>query len=319
MHVIDETAVSRLLTPAVARELMHAAFLAAARGDAANPVRAVAAVPSGWFAAMPAFVETDGIRGLGAKLVAAFPGNAAHGKATHKATIALFDPNDGELLALVAGDTITERRTAAASVVATKRLAAKPAGRYAILGAGVQGRAHLEAFADAGLVRSLAVWSRDPAKAEALAKHARFLGISDARVASSPAMAVAEADVVVTATGTSEPLIAAGDVLHGSHVNAVGSCVPQRRELAADLLSRALVYVDSRDAALQESGDVLLAMRDIGRTDLIAGELGEMLAAPERDARAGNPTVFKSLGLGIEDVICAAYVLSRSVAPVVAG
>ncbi len=314
MRIIDEAQIAQLLTPAVTRRLMHAAFLADAEGRTNNPVRTVATVPSGWFAAMPAYVEADGMRALGAKLVAFFPGNAARGKPTHRATVAMFDPDDGELLALVAGETITERRTAAASVVATQRLAAKPAGRYAILGSGVQGRSHLVAFADTGSIESLTLWSPNASHAEALARRARELGIAATRVCATPAEAVRDADVVVTATGTTDPIVAGSDLKAGAHVNAVGACVPQRRELAGDVLARAALFVDSRDAALRESGDILLAMNELRRSDLVTAELGEMLAAPDRPVldRPDAISVFKSLGLGIEDVICAAYALAHA-------
>ena len=309
MRVVDEAEVARVLTPAAVRGLMRDVFLAQARGRTSNPVRSVAVAPKGWLGAMPAYVDTGDLRGLGAKIVAFFPGNAELDEPTHRATIAMLDPARGELLALVAGETITERRTAAASVVATQRLAAAPRGRHAILGAGLQGHAHLTAFADAGLVESLAVWSRNGANAEALVTYARTLGIADARVSVSPVEAVRDADVVTAVTSASEPLLASGNLRDGVHVNAVGACTPERRELASDVMARAAVFVDSRDAALRESGDVLIAIRELDRKDLIAAELGEMLADPVRSAQTGEITVFKSLGLGIEDVICAAYVL----------
>jgi ornithine cyclodeaminase/alanine dehydrogenase-like protein (mu-crystallin family) len=314
MRVVDEAEVARVLTPAAVRGLMRDVFLAEARGRTSNPVRSMAAAPKGWLGAMPAYVDTGDLRGLGAKIVAFFPGNAEFDEPTHRATIAMLDPDRGELLALVAGETITERRTAAVSVVATQRLAARPKGRHAILGAGLQGHAHLTAFADAGMVESLAVWSRNGAHAEALVAYARTLGIADARVSASPAEAVHEAGVVTTVTSTIDPILAAGDLPGAVHVNAVGACTPERRELASDVIARAAVFVDSRDAALRESGDVLVAMRELDRTDLIEAELGDMLADPDRSARTAATTVFKSLGLGIEDVICAAYVL-RELAP----
>ena len=193
MRVVDEAEVARVLTPAAVRGLMRDVFLAEARGRTSNPVRSMAAAPKGWLGAMPAYVDTGDLRGLGAKIVAFFPGNAEFDEPTHRATIAMLDPDRGELLALVAGETITERRTAAVSVVATQRLAARPKGRHAILGAGLQGHAHLTAFADAGMVESLSIWSRNGAHAEALVAYARTLGIADARVSASPAEAVHEA------------------------------------------------------------------------------------------------------------------------------
>ena len=314
MRVVDEAEVGRLLTPSVVRRLMHDVFVAEAEGRTNNPVRATASVPSGFCGGDAGLRQTGSLRGLGAELVAFFPANGIYGKPTHRATIAMLDPErDGELLGLVAGETITERRTAAVSVVATQRLASKPKGRYGILGSGVQGHAHLVAFADAGLIESLSVWSPNAANAEKLANRARTLGIADARVAATPSGAVRDADAAVVATSTTEPLVTGADVRPCAHLNAVGACVPQRRELASSVMARAAVFVDSRDAALRESGDVLFAMRDLDRDDLITAELSAMLAAPERNALDGKETtVFKSLGLGIEDVICAAYVLQHA-------
>ena len=113
-------------------------------------------------------------------------------------------------------------------------------------------------------------------------------------------------------TSTVDPLLSGADLAQGAHINAVGSCTPERRELASDVVARAAVYVDSRDAALRESGDVIIAMRELGRNNLITAQLGEMIADPASRARNVAITIFKSLGLGIEDVICAAYVLAHA-------
>jgi ornithine cyclodeaminase len=306
---LDEATVARILTPAVARDLMRRTLAASARGEANGPVRSVLATAKGWFAAMPASVAMDGLDALGAKLVSFFPQNAALALPTHQAAIAMFDPASGAFVALVEGETITERRTAAVSVVATERLALKPLGTLAILGAGVQGFAHLEAFLDARLVTNVRIWSRTLASAERLASRAREAGLA-AFIAADPAAAVRDADVVVTATSASEPLFAAADITDGAHINAVGACVPSRRELPADLLAEANVYVDSIDATWQESGDLLLAVRDLGCEAIsIVDELGKMLVNPSLCHAARRVTIFESVGLGIEDVACAAYVM----------
>jgi ornithine cyclodeaminase len=291
---------------------MRASLRATASGPARGPTRAVLELQGAWFATMPASVTLDDLSGLGAKLVTAFPRNAGRGLATHQAIVAMFDPETGAPLGLVAGETITERRTAAVSVVATERLAKRPRGTLAILGAGAQGRSHLEAFLDAGLIERLQLWSRHREHAEALAAIARANDLAAVVVAADPASAVQGADVIVTATSTAEPLFEARDLADGAHVNAVGSCVPSRRELPADLIDAANLYVDSIDAAWRESGDLLLAASELGRERVrICAELGTMLAEPERGDPDARATIFKSLGLGIEDVACAAYVLSR--------
>jgi alanine dehydrogenase len=309
--IIDEATVARILTPAVLRELMFSTLRATATGDAGGPTRSMIALDEGWFGAMPASVRLAGVSAVGAKLVTFFPRNGDRGIATHQAVIALFDPNTGAPTALVAGETITERRTAAASVVATQRLATRPRGTLAILGGGVQGHAHLAAFADAGLITHLRVWSQRRPNAERLAESARALGIAT-EVASSAAEGVRGADVIVTGTAASDPLFAASDVADGAHLNAVGACVPSRRELPATLIAEADVYVDSLDGAWRESGDLILAAQELGRERIfVRAEIGEMLADPARRDGGARVTIFKSLGIGVEDVACAAYVLAN--------
>ena len=288
---------------------MERTLVAGASGQAQNPLRTVLAPGLGWFATMPAFVRAGPAPALGAKLVTAFPGNATCGIPTHQALVVLVDHETGVPLAVVAGKTITERRTAAVSVLATQRLAARPRGTLALLGAGAQARAHLEAFVDASLVTSARVWSRSAERAERLALYGRTLG-TDSSVAAEPAAALAGADVIVTATSAAQPFFASQDIADGAHLNAVGACVADRRELPASLVAEAAIYVDSREAAARESGDIVLAMRELGDEGIsIRAELGEMLADPTRCDPPARVTIFESLGLGIEDVACAAYVL----------
>jgi len=309
--LIDEATVGRILTPAILRDLMFSTLRATATGDAGGPTRSMIALDDGWFGAMPARVRLPGVSAVGAKLVTFFPRNGERGIPTHQAVVALFDASTGAPTAFVAGETITERRTAAASVVATQRLAARPRGTLAILGGGVQGHAHLSAFADADLVTRLRVWSQRRGNAERLAESARALGIMT-EIAASAAQAVRGADVIVTATAATDPLFGASDVADGAHLNAVGACVPNRRELPAALVAEAALYVDSLDAAWRESGDLLLAAEELGRERVVVrGEIGEMLAAPAPRSDGGRVTIFKSLGIGVEDVACAAYVLAN--------
>jgi ornithine cyclodeaminase/alanine dehydrogenase-like protein (mu-crystallin family) len=309
---IDEATVARILTPAVTRDLMRSTLRARAGGAAHGPTRAVLQLSQGWFATMPATVALDDLRGLGAKLVTAFPKNVGDGLPTHQAIVAMFDPGTGAPIALVAGETITERRTAAVSLVATERLAQRPRGTLAVLGAGAQAHAHLDAFLAAGLVERLQLWSPRFERAEALAAKARASGLAAVVVAGDPAAAVHGADVIVTATAASTPLFEACDVADGAHLNAVGSCVPSRRELPAALVAEANVYVDSLDGAWREAGDLILAAHDLGHARVrVCAELGTMLSDPERSDPVARVTIFESLGLGIEDVACAAYVLAQ--------
>lgn len=290
---------------------MRETLIASARNEARCPLRLVLPLGDAIFASMPAVVRLERLRALGAKLVTAFPGNAERGLPTHQAAVLLCDPETGAFEALVAGETITTMRTAAVSLVATQRLARRPCGTLAILGAGVQGRAHAEAFHAGGSIERLHIWSQSASSGQALAKWAAEAGIR-AEVRSTPSDCVRDADVIVTATGSGEPLFAADDVPDGAHVNAVGACLPTRRELPAELVAEAAVYADSYAGAEREAGDLILAARDLGATRVVVrAELGEMLADPARAVHSGRVTIFESLGLGIEDVACAAFVASR--------
>jgi alanine dehydrogenase len=284
--ILDEDAVRRYLRmedliPAMARAL---ADLSA--GRVVQPVRTMLEVAEhqGFFAVMPAY---GGM--LGAKLVTFYPGN--QGIPTHHALILLFRPDTGEPLAILDGRLITEMRTAAVSAVATRLLARPDASVLAILGSGVQARSHLEALR---LVRRLAevrVWS--PRNAGAFAE--RF-GV---RAAASAEEAVRGADVVVVATASRTPVLLGEWLSPGTHVNAVGAVRPDWRELDDAAVGRARFYVESREAATREAGDVIAAGE-------VFAEIGEVVAGtrPGRQS-AEEVTLFKSVGVAVEDVVAA--------------
>ncbi len=300
---IDEAEVERRLPSLDLVAIIRRALGAAANGAAGGSVRSAFTTPqSTWFGAMPAWIG-GAEPALGAKLVVAIPSNAARGLPTHRAVIVLFDPETGEPSAWIEAEAITRERTAAASVLATQALAMRPVGAHAILGAGVQGRAHLERFARGGMIESVAIWSRDRTHAEALAKHALDLGVG-VYVADSADDAVASALVVSTCTASAEPLFDANSINDQTHVNAVGACVATHRELPAALIGEAAVTVDDLAAARAEAGDIVLAVRDGAASWDDVTELGPVLEGhvEPRNARA---TVFVSLGLGIEDIAVA--------------
>jgi ornithine cyclodeaminase/alanine dehydrogenase-like protein (mu-crystallin family) len=236
---------------------------------------------------MPAFAGA-----LGAKLVTFYPQNV--GIHTHHAVIVLFRPETGEPLALMDGRLITEMRTAAASAVATRRLARDGASVLAILGSGVQARSHLEAL---HLVRSFAevrVWS--PRNARAFAERHSVTAVATAEDA------VRGADVVVVATSARTPVLHGGWLSPGTHVNAVGATRPEWRELDDELVTRARVFVDSREAATRESGDIIAA-RDV------VAEIGEVVAGIRTGRRSDEETtLFKSVGVAVEDLAAAELV-----------
>ena len=259
-------------------------------GKVTQPVRSGITVesPGGFFFMMPALSE-----GLGVKIVTFYPTNADRGIPTHMATIFLVNPETGEPLAVMDGRLITEMRTAAVSAVATKLLAAPDAKVLAILGSGVQARSHLEALRFVRNFHDVRVWSRTPEHAERFAKE---FGAK----ATSAEAAVRDADVVVTATSSRLPVLKGSWLKSGSHVNAVGACRPDWRELDDEAMTN-VVFVDSREGAVKESGDVILSGAKI------YAEIGEALAG-SLPSRRDETTVFKSLGMAVEDITAAMLV-----------
>jgi len=288
--VLDEQAVrARLhypdLIPAIAE-----ALAALASGKVVQPVRSVLPVApyQGFFAVMPAYGGA-----LGAKLVTFYPKNV--GVHTHHAVIVMFRPETGEPLAMMDGRLITEMRTAAASAVATERLARPDASVLAILGSGVQAGSHLAALRHVRSFKEVRVWS--PRNAPAFAER------HGVKAVPSAADAVRGADVVVVAASSTTPILQGRWLSPGTHVNAIGATRPEWRELDDDLVTTARVFVDSREAALRESGDIIAAKSEV--TEIGAVVAG---AAPGRRS-AEEVTLFKSVGVAVEDVAAAALVL----------
>jgi thiomorpholine-carboxylate dehydrogenase len=230
---------------------------------------------------------------MGAKLVSFYPGNADKGTPTHFAMILLSRPDTGEPLAAMDGRLITEMRTAAVSAAATRQLARPDSRVLALLGSGVQAAAHLEALSTIFAFDEVRVWSRTP-------EHARRFAERHGATSVDAETAVRGADIVVTATSAREPVLKGAWLKPGAHVNAVGSPRPDWRELDDAAMTHALV-VDSREAVLQESGDVILSHATI------AAEIGEIFGGG-KTVSPGRTTVFKSVGLGIEDIAAARLV-----------
>lgn len=296
MRVIDDDQVRNAVTIADLIPVMERALIDFSAGRVVQPVRQMLEVADrgGLFAPMPVILDDV----IGIKALTYYPGNAARGIPTHHAQILLFRADTGEPLATIDGRLITEMRTAAVSAAATKAMAAPDARVLAVLGSGVQARSHIEALR---LVRDFAevrVWSPTAAHAR------RFADATGARMAAGPADAVAGADVIVTATAATTPILEGAWLKVGAHVNAVGAPRPAWRELDDAAMANFLV-VDSREAALKESGDVILSQA------AIAAELGEVLADHEI-VNWARTTVFKSVGLAVEDVAAARLVFERT-------
>jgi thiomorpholine-carboxylate dehydrogenase len=291
MILLDEAAVRAVLRWDALIAAMERALTAFSAGRVLQPVRNMLTIEEGrrYLGIMPAVAEDA----MGAKLVSFYPGNADKGTPTHFAMILLSRPDTGEPLAAMDGRLITEMRTAAVSAAATRQLARPDSRVLALLGSGVQAAAHLEALSTIFAFDEVRVWSRTP-------EHARRFAERHGATSVDAETAVRGADIVVTATSAREPVLKGAWLKPGAHVNAVGSLRPDWRELDDAAMTHALV-VDSREAVLQESGDVILSHATI------AAEIGEIFGGG-KTVSPGRTTVFKSVGLGIEDIAAARLV-----------
>ena len=288
---LDEEAVRAILGWDQLIAEMETALIALSRGRVIQPTRSMITIEEDrrYLGIMPAVAEAA----MGLKLVSFYPGNAGTAVPTHLAMILLFRTDTGEPLAVMDGRLITEMRTAAVSAAVTRRLAAPDSRVLALMGSGVQAEAHLAALSRVRHFEEVRVWSRTPAHAE------RFARAHKARAMDAES-AVRGADVVVTVTNAREPILKGAWLKRGAHVNAVGSPRPTWRELDDDAMASVLV-VDSREAVVKESGDVILSKSPI------YAEAGEIFDG-SKPAPVSETTVFKSVGLAVEDIATARLV-----------
>jgi ornithine cyclodeaminase len=313
-RLLTEDHVKSLLSMNELITAMESAVARFSAREVLQPVRTVLSVgpTKAYFGLMPAYIEQPAR--LGAKLVTVFNENHARGLPSHLATIVLLDPDTGALLALMDGRYITEARTAAVSAVSARHLAKPNAGTMAIIGTGVQARSHLEAYAEVRSLTQVRVWS--PSERS---RH-RFVDemSSHTNVAIEPCntarQAVEGADLIVLATSSPTPVIEDAWIAAGAHVVSVGACRPDQREMAPDLVQRGRLFVDSRAAALVESGDVVIGLREQRFDEShVAGELGEVVLGRVAGRTSTNQiTIFKSLGMAVEDVVSADLVFRKA-------
>ena len=311
--VLSHDDVRRLLPMEECIELMAGVLADLAQGRVWQPLRFVVRPPdeASLMGLMPGHRSAPG-KAYALKAVCIFPGNPARGLDAHQGGVMLFDGETGELRALVDASAVTAIRTAAVSAVATRTLAREDARELAILGSGVQARAHLEAMANVRAFERARVWSRTAEHAQAFASEAGAPFPVEA-VGSAEA-AVRGADVVVTTTSSREPIVEREWLAPGAHVNAVGSSIPTARELDAATVSAAALFADSRESMVNEGGDYLLAVDEAGiGPDHIRAELGEVLTGAAHGRRSADElTVFKSLGLAAEDLAAAEHVYAKA-------
>jgi alanine dehydrogenase len=314
VHIINQAEVLELLPMGECIDVMAEALKTLARGDAILPLRPVLWLPEkvGALGMMPSYLGD--VKAMGLKVVSVFPGNHGTHYDSHQGAVMLFETEHGRLLAIVDASEITAIRTAATTAVATRALAREDAGDLALLGSGVQARTHLEAMLLVRTIRRVRVWSRSFEHTQRFAQsQARRFGITIEAVPTAQA-AVAGADLICTTTAAPQPVLLGEWLAAGTHVNAVGSSVPFTRELDTAAMLKGRLFVDRRESTINEAGDFLFPKKEGALGDEhIQGELGEVLLGKAPGRRSPEEiTLFKSLGLAVEDLAAAAHIYKRA-------
>lgn len=314
--IINQTEVIELLPMAECLNVMAEALKTLSRGNVILPLRPVMWLPEkvGALGMMPSYIGNLSV--MGVKVVSVFPGNHGTEYDSHMGTVLLFETQHGQLLAIIDASEITGIRTAGVSGAVTRILAREDAGDLAILGSGVQARSHLAAMLAARKIRRIRIWSRN-------ADHARQFAEQESQrhsIAVEPTISVQQAvqgaDLICTTTAAPEPILHGDWIAPGAHINAVGSSVPFTRELDTAAMVKARLFVDRRESTINEAGDFLFPKKEgaIG-DDHIVGDVGDVLLGKIKGRQTPEEiTVFKSLGLAVEDVAAAHHVYNKAVA-----
>jgi ornithine cyclodeaminase len=314
--IINQREVTELLPMGECIDVMAEALKALARGNVILPLRPVMWLPEkvGALGMMPGYMGD--VATMGVKVVSVFPGNHGTEYDSHMGTVLLFETAHGQLQAILDASQITATRTAGVTGAATRLLARDDAGDLAILGSGVQARSHLEAMLAVRRIRRIRVWSRnyDHAVQFAEAESRRHnVGIEPVPTAQE---AVSGADIICTTTAAPEPILRGEWIAAGAHINAVGSSVPFSREMDTAAVVKSRLFVDRRESTLNEAGDFLFPKQEGAISDdHILGEVGEVLIGKVVGRQSPQEiTLFKSLGLAVEDVAAARHVYQKAIA-----
>jgi ornithine cyclodeaminase len=311
--VVNHQEVEQWLSMSECVEAMADVFKMLSRGHAVNPLRNLMWLPdkSGLIGMMPAYLGDAQVMGL--KAISVFPGNHATDYDSHQGTVMLFETQNGRLLAMMDAGKITAIRTAAVSGVATRLLARDDAANLAILGSGVQAKTHLEAMQVARKIRRVRVWSRNLSHAQKFADQESTGRNIPIRAADTVAEAVRGADIICTVSSATEPILQGAWISPGTHINAVGSSVPFARELDTAAVVKSKLFVDRRESVLNEAGDFLFPKKEGAIDDVhILAEIGDILLDNIKGRESNEDiTLFKSLGLAVEDVAAAHFIYQK--------
>ena len=311
---VNESGVHELLNMDACIPLMRDALTSFSNGDVVMPLRSKVGLPdgSGLLGLMPGYLGKP--ESFGLKVVSVMPGNHGTGYDSHQGVVMLFGVKHGEPLAILDATAITEIRTAAASGAATDALANPGAGDLALIGSGMQARSHLAAMKTVRELRRVRVWSRNSANVERFAREEGKRNGIEIEVAKSAEDAVSGADLVCTTTSSREPVLRGEWLDDGAHVNAVGACFSNARELDSELVRRARFFTDSRESCTHEAGDFIIARTEGAiRDDHLLGELGEVFSGKIRGRLSSDDvTVYESLGIAVEDLASAHFIHERA-------
>lgn len=296
--ILSEHDVDDLLVMDECIEVMEDALSALARGEVHNPLRQAIRAPGapGLLGLMPAWRGGE-TPYYALKEVCVFPGNPARGLDSHLGAVVLHSGETGEPLAFINAASVTAIRTAAVSAVATKLLARKDAKTLAVIGSGVQAKSHLRAIPLVREIREVRQYSRSAGNVASVEE------------------AVRGADIIVTATSSKEPILRREWISPGAHINAVGSSIASARELDSPTVAAAALFVDRRESTVNESGDYLFALEEgaIDGAEHIRAEIGELLIGSAAGRKSDEEiTLFKSLGLAVEDLAAAAFLFEKA-------
>lgn len=314
--IVNQSEVKQLLPMAECIEVMAEALKTLSQGKTILPLRPVMWLPEkvGALGMMPAYMEDLQIMGL--KIVSVFPGNHGTEYDSHMGAVMIFETKHGQPLAVMDATEITAIRTAAVSGVATKLLARDDAGDLAILGSGTQAKTHLQAMLLSRKIRRVRLWSRNPGNGRRFSERESTRHEIQVELMPNVQAAVQGADIICTTTSSPDPILFGNYLSPGCHINAVGSSVPFARELDTEAVVKSRLFVDRRESTLNEAGDFLMPKKEgsIGDSH-IQGEIGEVLLGKVKGRNSQEEiTLFKSLGLAVEDLASANHIYKKALA-----
>ena len=310
---INKETIASLLPMHECISVMEQTFRSLASGNCIQPLRPNMSLPdkTGLLAIMPAYAGDIDVMGI--KAISVFPKNKEFGFSSHQGMVLLFETKNGKLLCMADADEITAIRTPAASAVATNLLARKNAETLSIIGSGLQAARHIEAMLLIRKIKKITIWSRNETNAKVLAEEVSANYKIDINIAKNPEDAVRDMDIICTATSSADPIVKGEWVSKGTHINAVGSSTPVARELDTVAILKSKLYTDCYESLFKEAGDFIIPKNEGVIDDThVKGEIGELLLG-EKKGRTNDDdiTVFKSLGLAVEDVFSVNHIYQK--------